>query len=774
MTNEDKIYYREGFPVPETPAEDSAPEFWKHTDIVGKPLSRVDAYERVSGTAVYPSDVLLPNMIYGVILRCPHPHARVKQLDTGAAEKMAGVRAIITGKSKEAVNVKWKYRNQEVPLFDPHCRFEGEVVAAIAADSWYQARDAAKAIKVDYEILDFVADYEQALVAATSRVQDKGNLLKEDEYSRGDAEKGFADADVVLEQIYRTPCQLHTPMELHGCVANWERDRLTVWESSQGVFRVQSEIAEALGLPLSKVRALGHYMGGAFGSKLWPGKYTVLCALLAKKTSKPVKMLLSREETYLCVGNRPANTMRLKAGAKKDGTLTALELDCRGPSGAFPAGGAQLVDWLVRDLYRCANVRTRSKDVLINAGPARPFRAPGHPQGAWALEQMMDALAEKINMDPVQIRLKNISLKSQAREGNPSYTSTGLRQCLERGAAEFGWQEAVEKIREHNRGETHRKRGIGVGACLWIAGGGGPPSTVIIKLYKDGSLNLNMGASDIGTGTKTIMAQVVAEELGVKPSVIQIEHADTATTHFATPSGGSKTVPTEAPTVRNAAIALKQELLDLAAVDLKVDKNQLVFNGDEIVWSKDNKTRIKVTEVSTLQKRGEVIGVGYRGPNPADRVVNPFAAQFCELEVNILTGEIQILRFLGVHDSGRVMNRLTYDNQVYGGIVMGIGFGLTEFRQLDERQTGKLCNKNWHDYKLPTALDVPLAMTSLPVELDDQECNNTGAKGLGEPVTIPTAAAVANALYMATGVRFTRAPVSPMEVVRQLAKKKEV
>lgn len=771
MAIDDKIYYREGLPVPETPEMGKTPDLWKKTDVVGKPLPRVDAYERVSGTAVYPSDILLPNMIYGAVLRCPHPNARVRKVDVSRAEKMRGVRGVITGNSPEAKNVKWKYRDQQVPLFNPHCRFEGDIVAAVAADSWYRAMDAIKAIEVDYEVLDFIVDYEKALEEGAAKVSDKGNLLNEEEYSRGDIEKGFAGADVVLDQTYRTPCELHTPMELHGCVANWERDRLTIWESSQGVFGVQPRIAEALDMPLSKVRVSGHYMGGGFGSKLWPGKYTVLCALLAKKTARPVKLFLSREETYLCVGNRPANTMRIKGGIKKDGTLTGLEFECSGPSGAYPAGGTQLVDWLIRDLYKCDNVKTVAKDLLINAGPARPFRAPGHPQGAWALEQMIDSLAEKIGMDPVEVRLKNIPSVSQARGGKP-YTVTGLRRCLERGAEEFGWKKTIEEIRQHNRGDNHIKRGVGVGACLWIAGAGGPPSTVILKLYKDGSVNLNMGASDIGTGTKTVMAQVAAEELGVHPSVIQIEHADTATTQFATPSGGSKTVPTEAPTVRNAAIALKQTLIGMAAEDLEVDRNELEYIGDEIVWTRDKSKKVGITEVSRLKKRGEVIGVGYRNPNITDKAINPFAAQFCELEVNILSGEVKIIRFLGVHDSGRVLNRMTFDNQVFGGIVMGVGFGLTEHRQLDEKQTGKLCNRNWHDYKLPTALDVPETMTSLPIELDDPESNNTGAKGLGEPVTIPTAAAIGNALYMATGVRFTRAPVSPMEVIRELSMKK--
>jgi xanthine dehydrogenase YagR molybdenum-binding subunit len=769
MSGKDEIYYREGLPVPETPVGDASPPFWKKTDLVGKALPRVDAYERVSGTARYPTDIVLPGMLYGAILRCPHPHAKVRKLDISEAEKMAGVRTVLTGESREAKGIKWKYQDRKVPLFDPHCLFEGEVVAAVAADTWYQACDAARAIRVDYEILPFVVDHEKAVGDAAVRIGRNGNPPAE-EYRRGTVEKGFDEADVVLEQSYRTSCELHTPLELHGCVANWERDRLTIWESSQGVYAVQSRIAEALGLPLSKIRVSNHYMGGGFGSKLWPGKYTAICALLAKKCGRPVKMLLSREETYLCVGNRPPSTMQLKAGVKKDGTITALDFECIGASGAYPAGGVQLVDWLIRDLYQCDNVRTLSRDVLINAGPARPFRAPGHPQGSWALEQMIDDLAHKINMDPVEFRLRNIPEKSQARENSPPYTTTGLRRCLEEGAREFGWLESLKKAEEHNKRNEFIKRGVGVAACLWIAGDGGPPSTVILKLYRDGSVNLNMGASDIGTGTKTVMAQVAAEELGVHPSIVQIEHADTATTQFATPSGGSKTVPTEAPTVRNAAIALKRELKRMAAEDLDIAENELRYIGDEIVSKSDGAKRVKITEIGGLKKRGEVIGVGYRGPNPENKVVNPFAAQFCELEVNIRSGEVTLLRFLGAHDSGRVLNRATYDSQVYGGIVMGIGFGLTEFRQLDRKQTGKLCNRNWHDYKLPTALDVPLETVSVAIELDDPEANNVGAKGLGEPVTIPTASAIGNALYMATGIRFTSAPVLPMDIVRELSK----
>ena len=773
MTDQEKeLYYVEGLPIPETPQPGERPAPWKDTRIIGTAVPRVDAYERVSGSAVYPSDVSLPNMLYGAILRCPHPHARVKNIAAGKAQSMPGVHAVISGQTATA-DLPWTYSSwgikRESKLFDPHCRFEGETVAAAAAETSYLAWDAVRTIDVAYEVLPAVSDERAALDQGAATVHPEGNKVGPPRsYERGDVAKGFAEADVVLAETYRTECEIHTPMELHGCVANWEGDRLTIWESTQGVYRVQKNVADILNLPLSKVRVIGHYMGGGFGSKLQAGKYTVIAALLARISGRPVKMILSREETYLAAGNRPPSNMTLKAGIKKDGSLTALDFACTGSGGAYPAGGTSLVDWQVRDLYKCPNVHTTSTDVYINAGPARPFRAPGHPQGSWALEQMLDALAEAIDMDPVDLRLKNISLVSQARDGQPPYTSTGFKDCLAEGARAFGWKQARERIAAAGK-EGVIRRGVGMAGCLWVVGGGRPPSTIILKLFADGSVNLNMGASDLGTGTKTVMALVVAEELGVKPEIIQIEHADTGTTQFATPSGGSKTVPTEAPAVRAAAISLKQQLLEIAAQDLAVDSATLSFRAGRIVSKIDPSKKIRFTELSGLKKRGVVVGIGYRGPNPENKVTNPFAAQFCEVEVNMATGEVRIIRFLGAHDSGRVMSRLTYDNQVFGGITMGIGLAMTEARILDKNHTGKMVNRNWHDYKLPTILDVPAEMTSLPIEPDDTEANITGAKGLGEPVTIPTAAAIANAVYHATGVRINQTPISPVQLCRLLA-----
>lgn len=762
------FYYIRDLPVPETPLPDKTPEPWRKTEVIGRPLPRVDAYERVSGNAVYPSDIVLPKMLYAAVLRCPHPHALVMKIDASSAEKMPGVRAVIMESSAEA-DFSWRYSTEiTTKLFDRHCRFEGEEVAAVAADTIYQAWDAVRALNVQYEILPFVTDETNALAIDAPSVHAGGNKLKTDRYSRGNVEQGFAEADVVLEETYHSASELHTPTELHGCVARWDGDRLTIWQSTQGVYSIQATVAEIMGLPLSKVRVVGHYMGGGFGSKLRADKFTIIAAVLAKKTARPVKLFMTREETLLAAGNRPPVSMRLKAGVKRDGTITALDFSAVGTGGAYPVGGTAYVDWMIKDLYFCPNVRTETIDTYINAGPARPFRAPGHPQCAWSLEQMIDALAERIAMDPVELRLKNIPSYSQARPGNPPYTSTGLRECIVEGAKAFGWHEARRKT-VGPTSEGHIRMGIGMASGLWIAGGGGPPSTIVVKLFSDGSVSLNMGASDIGTGTKTVMAMVISEELGVKPGIIQIENADTGTTQYATPSGGSKTVPTESPAVRAAAIHVKRQLLALAAADLKTDEASLALSGDAVISRTDPQLKIKITGISGLKKRGLIVGIGYRGPNPEGKAVNPFAAQFCEVAVNTLTGEVKVLRFLGAHDSGRVMDRLTFDSQVFGGITMGIGFGLTEARILDGTQTGKMVNRNWHDYKIPTAMDVPADMISLPVEMDDQEANTTGTKGLGEPVTIPTAAAIANAVYNAVGVRITDTPITPLRLCSVLS-----
>src|ERR1017187_7842942 len=425
---------------------DTNPKPWSETTIVGKALPRIDGRERLAGVAKYTLDQNLPDMLYAATLRCPHAHARVVKVDLSKAKAMPGVRAILSDADKEA-NIPWFRRpgGAGSRLFDPHCRYEGEEVAVVAAETQQQAWDAVRAIQVQYEPLAFVSNMEDAIKPGAPAIQDGGNRSQPSTYSRGDIAKGFSEADVVVEETYKTSCEIHTPLEVHGSVAHWDGGHLTLWDSTQGVFAVQGAVAGLLGIPLSKVRVISRYMGGGFGSKLEAGKYSVIAALLARRTGRPVKYCLSREESFLCVGNRPAHTLKLKAGVKKDGTLTAFELNGSAEVGAYASGAS--AGYMVRELYACANVKITEETVLINAGQIRAFRAPGFPQCAWALEQSMDALAEKIGMDRVEFRLKNVSMVCGV-EGNKPYTSIGLPQCLTDGAKAFGWNEAKSRARD--------------------------------------------------------------------------------------------------------------------------------------------------------------------------------------------------------------------------------------------------------------------------------------------------------------------------------------
>ena len=745
---------------------ETRPTAWGETKIIGKAIPKVDAFERLSGQAVYPLDMHLPDMLHAATLRCPHAHAMVKRVDLAKAREMPGVRAVLSDADPEA-NIPWYGAIAGKPvsrLFDPHCRYEGDEVAAVAAESSQQAWDAVHAMHVEYERLPFVSDMEDALKDGAPLLHATGNrVAPPNPVNRGDIDKGFSEADVVLEESYRTSCDIHAPLEVHGSVAKWDGDALTLWDTTQGVFAVQLAAANTFHMPLSKVRVIGRYMGGGFGSKLSLSKYSVMAALLAKKTRRPVKLFLTREETFLCVGNRPAHTMRVKAGVRKDGTLTALQLTGTGEVGAFPGGTSAAYQFL--DLYKCPNVRVSEVAAMINAGPSRAFRAPGFPQGNWALEQMMDALAEKIGMDPIELRLKNISLLCQVEQNKP-YTSNGLPRCLTEGAKAFGWAQARANAKENGS----IVRGVGMAAGMW-GSPGRPPSTAIVRFYADGSVNLNMGAADLGTGTKTVMAMVVAEELGVPLERIGIEYADTGTTQFTGPSGGSKTVMVDSPAVRAAALEVKAKLLTMAAEQLKLPAESLSWKNGEISGPGGTPT-VAASALDVLRLQQVVVGVGTRGPNPPDKAIRPFAAHFAEVEANLRTGEVRVVRMLAAHDSGRVMNLHTYSNQIIGGLTMGIGFGLTEQRMMDP-PTGKMANANFHDYKIPTAMDVPADLTVLPIDSHDDECDTTSTKGLGEPAMIPAATAIANAFYHATGVRATSAPMTPGKIIMLLEQKRK-
>jgi CO/xanthine dehydrogenase Mo-binding subunit len=748
-------------PQSQQPQEKIQP--WGETRIVGKALPRVDAYERVSGAAQYTYDVSFPDMVYAAILRSPHAHCVLKSLDTSAAEKMPGVVAVLTGKSPGA-DIAW-YGKTPSKLFDPHLRYEGDEVAAVAAQTPYQAWDALKALKAVYEELPFVMDEASALKPGAPKIHESGNSAGEPRVTRrGDVAKGFAEADVVLEETFYTSVQIHVPMETHGSVVKWDGDKVTIWDSTQGVYdAVLLPFARTMGIPINNIRVICRYFGGGFGAKLELGKHTVIAALMARSTGRPVKLMLSREESLLAVGNRPDAKMTLKGGVKKDGTLTALQLTNIAAAGAYSAGTG--VGFQVGELYKCPNVLISESTYYINAGRARAFRAPGFPPGNWCLEQMMDMLAEKIGMDPVEFRLKNFTSVSQTRNNAP-YSSTGLRECLTEGARAFGWKEA----RAAKKSGSHIKRGFGVAAGMWQGGNGSPPYTAEVRMFSDGGVTIKTGAMDIGTGTKTAACMVAAEELGLPLESIRIENADTAVTPYAQSSGGSMTLPGLIPAVRRGAWIVKRQIFTWAAENLKVPVEDLDLKGNTFISRSAPDKKRTLDELMRANGVMDVIGIGNRDPNPPNRAIMPFAAHFAEVEVNTKTGEVKVARLLAANESGRVINRKTFDNQVFGGMTMGLGYALTEKRVLD-RQTGKMCNVNLHDYKVPTALDVPADHQVIAIDPKDTECNIVGCKGLGEPAHVPAASSIANAIYDAIGVRPTHSPIDPRNILELLGKK---
>lgn len=722
--------------------------------IIGKPVPRADAYDKVSGSARYMFDMTLPRMACCRILRCPHPHARIIKIDISAAEKMPGVLHILT--HNNAPKIEWF---NDSFLFDSHLRYAGDEVACVTAETFELAEQALRRIRVEYEQLPFVSSAEEALQRPEVSFHAEGHLLggKPAVYSRGDFKAGLAAADVQHENTFSTPVVIQNPLEVHGSLVNWDGDRLTIWDSTQAVFGVRDTVAAKLKIPASKVRVIKKYMGGGFGSKLTAGKYTVMAALSARGIGRPVKVLLDRTEMHLAVGNRPGSVQTLKGGVKKDGTLTALAHYSFGPAGAFPSGAG--CSWPLRTIYQCDNVTSEERSVYINAGPGRPFRAPGHVQGTFALESFIDELAEKIAMDPLQLRLKNMAGTDQVF--NIPYTSKKLREAYLAGARAIGW----EKRKPAGADKGPLKRGLGMATQIWW-GGGGPPAYANLKLNSDGSVQVLSGTQDLGTGTYTILAQVAAEVLELPMEKIHVTLGDTQTTPYAPSSGGSTTAPSVTPAVRDAAEQMKTKLLQSGAVLMDLDESAVHYTNGKVVAKSDPAQKMSIQQIVRKSRERVLVTTGRREANPEGYMTNSFGAQFAEVEVDTQTGLVRVLKVVAAHDIGRPLNRRLLENQFHGGMMQGIGFALLEERVMDGN-TGLVANANLHDYKMPVITDAPQFEVIIVSDLDPLN-SNTGVKGIGEPAIIPTAAAIANAVYNAIGKRINHLPMTPDKILNAL------
>lgn len=724
--------------------------------VVGRPHARVEGTEKVTGRARYTYDIRLPGQLYARVLRSPHPHARIKHIDTTDAEAVPGVRAVLS--SANAPDMEW-YKDSK--LFDTTVRFVGDEVAVVAADSEEIADDALRLITVEYELLPFAVTTDDALKPGAYPINKKGNTDEPTTYERGDSAKGLREADIVIDQVYVTEAAIHHSFEPHGTTAMWEGDRLTLWTSTQGLWAVREEIAEKLKLPAHRVRVITQYMGGGFGSKQVPWKQDALAALLAKRTGRPVQLMLDRRAEALAVGNRNATHQHVRIGARRDGTLTAIDVTIQQQIGAYSVGGeASNVGGMYQSLYRCDNVRTEATPVFTNTGPAVAFRAPGFVEAAFALESAMDELSRTLDIDPIELRRRNYTTEDQ-KDDKPYTSPEALRQCYDKVAETFSWN---DKPQEQASGT--KRRGIGFAAHDWMAGAANPPGYATITLNNDGTADVVTGSQDIGTGTRVGLTQVAAEELTLPIDSVALYLGDTSTGGYSPASAGSATLATIAPAIRTAAIEVKRQLVEAASPMLEAEPEQLVVRDGKIVVERNPQQSITIAEVMQNIAPHMIQAQGACGPKPDKKAVRTFGAQCVEVEVDSATGEVTVLRIVASHDCGRIINPTTVNSQIIGGITQGIGFGMTEERIVDVN-SGIVLNANLEEYKIPTVADIP-AITFAPTDIPDTEANPTGAKGVGEPPLVPTAPAIANAIFDAIGVRIYHAPLNRQRIVEAL------
>ncbi|MGH2971548.1 MAG: xanthine dehydrogenase family protein molybdopterin-binding subunit, partial [Gaiellaceae bacterium] len=519
-------------------------------DVVGRPAVRKDALERVRGEARYTADIKLPGMLHAALLRSPYAHARVKSIDLAPALALPGVRAAIGA--------------GEAPGLETEAGYAGAAVAAVAAESFRQAHAALDAIRIEWEELEAVIDPENAV--------ERGILHGEPErYERGDFDRAVAEADVVVESTYRTQVVLHNSMETHQSVCEWVGDRLDVYTSTQYIWGVRAEVARELGMPADKVRVVCEYMGGGFGSKNSAGEYTFAAAELAKRTGRPVRCALTRREEHVAAGNRNATIQRLTVAARSDGTITALGGDYVNALGW--GGWSASTEGPLKMLYACENVRTVRWTAKINTPPMKAFRAPGFVEGTFGLECLIDELAAKLDVDPLELRRKNYA---SSNDGTP-FSSKNLEQCYER--AQKHWERRHE-VRA--RSDATWKRGVGMASQIWY-GGGGPPSYAWTRVGSDGRITVVTAMQDIGTGTRTAMAQIAAEELGVPLDRVEVTLGDTARGPYATLSAGSSTTPSIGPAVRAAAADAKRQIIEIAAQRYDLEERILDIRDGSIV-----------------------------------------------------------------------------------------------------------------------------------------------------------------------------------------------
>lgn len=682
----------------------------KETKYLGKPTPRLDAVPKVTGAAKYTSDVTPPGVLYGAIFRSPVPAATIKAIDVAKARALPGIKAVVLVRE---------------PPFQ--VRFYGEELAGVAGTSRAVVEKALQLIALSAESSSFVVTEADAMSPEAPRVfADHDNVTPSPVKETGQVDAAFASAAAVVEGVFSTPALIHNMLEPHGNTIAYGADEIVSWSSTQGVFSVRDGLAENLGVPLNKVRVICDYMGGGFGAKVGLGVEGSICAQLSKAAGAPVKLMLSRREQALSVGNRASSTQKIKLGADKDGKLVAFELDAFGSpgfaAGASTAAGSASANIPAPYIYTVPNTRVKQANVSLNAGSSRAMRAPACPPASFGIESILDELAVKLGVDPVELRIKNDPFDVRRRE-------------YALAAEKFGWK---EKYRAPGSSPGPVKRGVGCAGAAW--GGGGRRTQAEIQINADGTVEVRCGTQDLGTGSRTVAAIVAAEILQVDLAHVTARVGDTRLPPSGA-SGGSSTTPNVAPAVFNACENALKELSKVSGID--------------------DPRGARWTEACGKIGLTPLIAAGSWQPGLSSS--GSGGVQFAEVEVDTETGFVRVKKVLCVQDCGLIVNTLTTRSQVNGGIIMGLGYALYEQRVMD-RNAGVVLNPNFETYKIPGAADIP------EIEVILLDMPERGVIGVGEPVTIPTASAIANAVANALGVRVSSLPITPDKVLAALGK----
>ena len=760
---------------------------------VGMPIMRSDALDKVTGRAVYCDDIKLPGTLFGALLYSPYAHARILKIDVSEAESMPGVHAVVTGR-----DFPFRYgsvvKDRPILALDK-VRFTGEVVAAVAAEDEDMALEACKRIKVEYEELEPILDPEKSM-------QDHEHLLHEDFESytkgastaipgtnvcstyklrKGDVEKGFAESDLVIEHTYRTPAVQHGYIEPHISIADYNRhsDRLTVWTSTVSPYNAQREISEIWSMPMSKIQVIVPVVGGSFGAKMYI-KTEIYAVALALKARHPVKVVMSRGEEFSMAVRGPSITT-IKSGVKKDGTILARQVTTIWDTGAYADCGptvCRLSGHASPGPYYIPNCKVDGYTVYTNKNISCAFRGYGVQETAFAYECHMDDIAKALDMDPVELRLKNALV-----EGDPGSTgqivhSGGVVECIKKVAEALDWK--------NRKREPYHGFGI---AAIHKGTGNGSWDAAIIKMQSDcSSYTLLMSVIEQGQGSNTVMAQMAAEALGVDVERVVVVPPDTDVTPFDGGTTGSRATFCMGNTIRNAAEDLKRKVRAMGAkyfqeseaeieMDLRVPHGKLWVRGDE----QRCESLLVIMRAVCEGRGGTVIGEGYykaKGqPNDPNTGMNPqmtpfwmYAVQGIEVEVDPGTGDVRLLRMVGASDVGKAINPTNVIQQVQGGMIQGLSGGMGEDVLVDYK--GRIVNPNLVDYKMFTTMDMPDKVEAYFTETED--CDGPfGAKGLGEGPVAPGAPAVANAIFDAIGVRIDAAPLTPDKILAALAAKEK-